>query len=203
MKQLSLEKIAMQVNTKLMIFKVAKRHILLVMILLYKQDAIAQHMVGEQYYNFQKSGMNTLGTWGLGTMVVSIPFLNQNGEVGAYHKSNFAWGSINALIAAYGRHQWNKKLKTKSPLNQQQIRKTANIYLINGILDIGYIGAGWWVYQQPSQTGKNKGFGKSIFVQGAALFVFDVGMYLKTKSFLARDVHLMANGNGLTFQVGL
>jgi hypothetical protein len=64
-------------------------------------------------------------------------------------------------------------------MNAQQ--KLQRIFLLNAGLDVGYIMAGAWMHERAGNVTKNsdrlRGFGRSIALQGAFLFVFDLGAY--------------------------
>jgi hypothetical protein len=59
--------------------------------------------------------------------------------------------------------------------------KTENILLINSVLDVGYIGAGFLMRHLSAGSAKRedllKGYGNSVIMQGAFLLVFDLVMY--------------------------
>jgi hypothetical protein len=63
-------------------------------------------------------------------------------------------------------------------LGQSAIEKT---FLINGGLDLVYLTAGLYCLEKSkndSNADKYKGYGKSLFVQGGGLLLFDAIMYI-------------------------
>jgi hypothetical protein len=82
------------------------------------------------------------------------------------------------------------------------------VYLFNAALDLGYVASGWAIYNKGlSQTGEKAdrsfGYGKSLYLQGGFLFVYDLVMYTVYHKQLNRlnqnwpNLELAFTGNGV------
>ncbi len=64
--------------------------------------------------------------------------------------------------------------------------KTENLFLINGGLDIVYVGTGFLLKHLANNSQKRhdllKGYGNSIILQGSFLFTFDIAMWAIQRS---------------------
>ncbi len=130
-----------------------------------------------------KKSMLVLGGWSVANIVVSGFATNtSNREMRYFHQMNVMWGSINLAIAGLG--YWGaERAKIDNPTlaavlrHQNGVEKT---YLINGGLDVLYVGAGLWM-NQASDNQKNpekfKGWGNSIMLQGGFLLLYDAVNY--------------------------
>jgi hypothetical protein len=68
--------------------------------------------------------------------------------------------------------------------------KTRRVYLINGVLDVVYIGAGALTAALGRKYGQRRveGYGTSVVFQGAWLFAFDIAMVLAHERVAARTL---------------
>lgn len=130
-----------------------------------------------------KNSMLVLGGWSVLNIVGSgIATGTHNREMRYFHQMNVMWGGINLAIAGLG-YIGNANAKIKDPTmasvlkHQNGVEKT---YLINGGLDVLYMGAGLWM-NKASDHQKNpdkfKGYGNSIILQGGFLLLYDVVNY--------------------------
>ena len=104
---------------------------------------------------------------------------------------NTAWGAVNfgtGLLGYASAQKYKKKNLTAAETLARQ-EKMEKIFLINGALDIGYIGTG--LYLKLAGDSRHspimRGYGSSILMQGGFLLLFDGLMYKSEKS----------NGTGL------
>lgn len=148
-------------------------------------------------------GLTILGTWALGNITVgSIMASRTEGEAKYFHQMNIGWGAVNAAIVGFGYYSAIKTVPSSFTLfetihEQHQMQK---ILMLNIGLDVGYMLGGAYLLERAKTDLKNtdrfNGFGKSIVMQGAFLFLFDIGFYA---------VHSMNNSklepfiNGLSF----
>jgi hypothetical protein len=133
----------------------------------------------------QKTSMLVLGGWGGASLISGAALYGvSEGENRSFHLMNMGWGAVNLGLAAAGyvgaRKQDPAAFDLYSSLNEQH--KTEKILLFNAGLDVGYMLGGLFLMER-SKTGVEnpeqlKGFGKSILLQGAGLFVFDLSAYL-------------------------
>ena len=128
--------------------------------------------------------MWVLGGWAAANIAVgAIGMSRAKGEQRAFHQMNFAWGAVNLGLAATG--LWTATHTDPAALDgwagYEALQRTQHIFLFNAGLDVGYVMTGMWLKERSKNVPKNaarlRGFGRSILIQGAFLFVFDLGAY--------------------------
>ena len=130
-----------------------------------------------------KNSMLVLGGWSVLNIVGSgLATKTHNSEVRHFHQMNVMWGGINLAIAGLG-YIGNANAKFDNPTlasvlkHQNGVEKT---YLINGGLDVLYIGAGLWMNKasgNQKRPDRFEGWGNSIMLQGGFLLVYDAINY--------------------------
>ncbi len=130
-----------------------------------------------------KNSMLVLGGWSVLNIVGSgLGTKTHNSEVRHFHQMNVMWGAINLAIAGLG-YIGNANAKFDNPTlasvlkHQNGVEKT---YLINGGLDVLYIGAGLWMNKasgNQKRPDRFEGWGNSIMLQGGFLLVYDAINY--------------------------
>jgi len=130
-----------------------------------------------------QSGMLVLGTWALGNMAAGALRMGATeGEDRYFHQMNLGWGAVNLAIAGFGYYGAMKTDPSSFDLYQSiaEQHKIQKILLFNAGLDVGYMMGGLFMMERAKNVTENaerwKGFGKSILMQGAFLFAFDVAM---------------------------
>jgi len=99
----------------------------------------------------------------------------------AFHQMNLGWGLVNAGLAASGLWTATHTDPASFDLYQSNLEhhRLQKIFLFNAGLDVGYMLGGLWMMEKSKTALKHQdrlqGFGKSIILQGAFLFLFDVG----------------------------
>ncbi len=146
--------------------------------------------VNESRYDKQKLGMYVLGTWALGNIAVASIRMNQTtGEDKAFQQMQIGWSLINMTIATWGYFgtQNTDYLTWDTSQSVHEHYKMQKILLFNAGLDVGYMLGGAYLMERGKREVKNaerlRGFGRSILLQGAFLFVFDVSLH----TFLSSD----------------
>lgn len=129
-----------------------------------------------------RTGMVALGSWAAGNLIYSgISTGQTSGTTKYFHQMNVMWGGINLGLAVLG----YMGTKNKDGLTlSETLKKMAGVektYLFNFGLDAAYIASGFYLKERSKNTVKNaqkfKGYGESIILQGAALFVLDGVMF--------------------------
>lgn len=130
-----------------------------------------------------KNSMLVLGGWSVLNIAGSgLATKTHNSEVRHFHQMNVMWGAINLAIAGLG-YIGNANAKFDNPTiasvlkHQNGVEKT---YLINGGLDVLYIGAGLWMNKaadNQKRPDRFEGWGNSIMLQGGFLLVYDAINY--------------------------
>lgn len=138
-------------------------------------------------------GLSALGGWALLNMVVSgyqITKLDPRTEAFYFHLMNAGWGVVNAVLAAagiLGTHPGQTTGLTLTDLLAGQLRLEA-LLLFNAGLDVAYLATGSWLRTKSQVPGTRQparwaGFGRSLWVQGGFLFVFDLAFWLAVHRF--------------------
>jgi hypothetical protein len=134
-------------------------------------------------YNFDrikttKNAMVVLGGWGVANITAGLIGRSKTtGEARYFHEMNAIWGAVNLGIATAS-YLGNRKLNPDKYNWQQSIqeqRKIEKIYLINGGLDVAYIGGGIFLQARGHNRSNDqlKGYGTSLITQGAFLLLYD------------------------------
>jgi hypothetical protein len=166
--------------------------------------------------DINRKAMYVLGGWAAGNIIWGVAgTATSSGSDKSFHQMNLGWGVVNGVLAGVSLLQF-KKAKTsgldfaRTVRDQQKIEK---LFLINGGLDLAYLGAGAWMLEKSkTQTSKPeqwKGFGNSLHLQGSFLLVFDAINYAvhnRHGKILARErekMDLSAGPGGLSLAIQL
>lgn len=132
----------------------------------------------------QRVSMLILGSWAVGNIAIGATLGSQKtGESQYFHYMNAGWNLVNLGLATAG---YLTAIKTDPATldlyaSIQEQHKLQKIFLFNAGLDVGYMAGGLYLMERSRRTENKperlKGFGKSILLQGAFLFVFDIGAY--------------------------
>jgi hypothetical protein len=171
-----------------------QRYLFIVLFFIISCHVFSQHTdladISVKYFQDQKSGMWILGTWGVGNMMVGGIGMSRanNPELKAFHQMNFGWGLVNSVIAGFGYYSaMNGHMGIDQPMDLlMDNQKLKSILLLNTGLDVAYMATGLYLMEKSKNSLENadrfKGFGKSLIMQGAFLFAFDLGMYFHFQS---------------------
>jgi hypothetical protein len=139
-------------------------------------------------------GMGVLGAWALLNLVVSGYFVahtDKRAEAHYFHQMNVGWNLINAALAVFGilsahPNQVAGMTLAESLTAQFNFEK---ILLFNAGLDVAYVATGSWLRARAATTDRRPerllGFGRSLWLQGAFLLVFDACFYFIYHQFAA------------------
>ena len=162
----------------------------------------------------QRNAMLVLGTWAVGNLAAGAVLQGQRtGEDRYFHRMNAYWNGINLLLAGSGLYT----ALTTDPAGMDLIEslrqqgRLEKILLFNAGLDVGYMLGGAYLMERarrPDQENPERlrGFGKSIVLQGAFLFAFDLGAYFylhqdpETVPGLLGAVQLSGDGLGMVWR---
>ncbi|MDB5088708.1 MAG: hypothetical protein JWR09_2702 [Mucilaginibacter sp.] len=139
-------------------------------------------------YNYSRNhititGMEVLGSWAIVNIGAGAAgwASSKGGSNKYFYQMSTIWGAANLGAALLG--YTSAKNNTGKPLNapeslkaQQKIEK---IFLINGGLDLAYIGTGIFLKHRGDTRNSNqlRGYGSATIVQGVFLLLFDGTMY--------------------------
>jgi len=129
------------------------------------------------------TGMTVLGSWAIANIGIGTAgWANSKGGQNKYfYQMTTIWGVANLGAAILGytgaKNNAGKQLTAAESLKAQQ--KIERIFLINGGLDLAYIGTGIILKNRGDNrnSGQLKGYGSSLIIQGAFLLLFDGTMY--------------------------
>jgi hypothetical protein len=131
-----------------------------------------------------RKGMYVLGGWGAGNIIWGVAgTASASGSNKFFHEMNLGWGIINGMLAGVSLLQLKKARTSGLDLAQtvREQQKIEKLFLINGGLDLAYLGAGAWMLEKSktntSKPEQWKGFGNSLLLQGGFLLVFDAINY--------------------------
>ena len=165
--------------------------------------------------NTDKQLMLGLGSWATTNLVVSGIGWNQakSTESTYFHQMNLMWNLVNIGLAIPGYVKANRArtdLTYEETLREQ--KKTEKIFLINTCVDVAYVSSGWLLLNKSKESGpfeqRQSGYGKSLFLQGGFLFLFDLTAYFvhtsHGKSLINNSmgsIRMSSTGIGLTWNI--
>jgi hypothetical protein len=137
----------------------------------------------QQQQKMNGIGMTILGSWAIGNVAWGVSGLNNtNAQYANFSQMNLSWGAINLGLALPGYLRSKRTFYSEYDLKKtysEQI-KLEKIFLANGMIDIAYMTFGGLLLERAKWDTLRKeqltGFGQSIIMQGAFLFVFDLAM---------------------------
>ena len=180
---------------------------LLVLILLitcinaHAQDSLTYFNQSREHIKI--SGMKVLGSWAVANIAVgAIGNANTMGQTKYFHQMNAIWNVVNlgAAVACYIGSKSNTDKAYTSEQSLKEQHKVEKIFLINGGLDLAYVGAGLYLNNRGNSNNddKLKGYGSAIIFQGAFLLLFDATMYTAERHNGKKLVNFLKK-NPLTF----
>lgn len=142
------------------------------------------HTFYQHSLKINNTGMMVLGSWALANITIGAYGWNRySGKQQYFHQMNLFWNSVNMAIAGIALYS---NLTTEysgwgmEEILDRQI-KTQRLFLINAGLDVAYMGTGLLLkkiaFKYPKNESRLIGYGNSVLLQGAFLFVFDLVMY--------------------------
>lgn len=203
------------------VYIIMRKLILITAVVFSGSRAFSQSQADLNTYNRQKNkitknGMKVLAGWSAANVIYSAIATGQSSGTSLYfHQMNVMWGGINLGIAALGYLGTKNKdgLSLIQSLKQQAgVEKT---YLFNAGLDVAYIASGLYLKEKAKtrikieNRQKEKGYGESIILQGAALLLLDGVMFTLHNSHgkklykMMDKVQVGATGNGISMLVKL
>lgn len=129
-----------------------------------------------------RKAMLVLGTWAVGNIAAGTALMGgASGEKKYFHQMNAGWNLVNLGLAAAGYFAASKADPASFDVfnTVQEQYGVQKILLFNAGLDLGYMLGGIYLMERSKRTSNRperlRGFGQSILMQGAFLFVFDLG----------------------------
>lgn len=138
----------------------------------------------------EKRAMAVLGTWSALNLTSGLILSRQTtGWESRFHTSNALWNTVNASLALGGLWRLRKEKPSGNLVSAvNKLHATEKAFLFNTGLDLAYIASGFYL----AEAAKNQatadrrdlflGTGRSLMLQGAFLFVFDLGAFLSIRN---------------------
>ncbi|GAA3919172.1 DUF6992 family protein [Hymenobacter algoricola] len=131
-------------------------------------------------------GMAVLATWALLNLVVSgYSLARTNGRTPAhyFHQMNVGWNFVNAVLAVVGMVRAHPNQVAGLTLADSLTAQFdfEKILLLNAGLDVAYLCIGSWLRARGAVAAQRPerllGFGRSLWLQGGFLLLFDLSLY--------------------------
>ena len=139
-------------------------------------------------------GMAVLGAWGLLNLVVSgyyVARTDARTPPHHFHLMNVGWNVVNVLLAVWGILSAHPRqvadLTLAASLSAQFTFE--KILLFNAGLDVAYLCLGGWLRARAASAERPErllGYGRSLWLQGGFLLLFDLSFYFIYHSYAAR-----------------
>ena len=144
------------------------------------QDANFQ----KEFNSINENLMLSLGSYAVVNFAISgaAYFSSEDEYSKRFHEMNVMWNTVNIGLAIPG---YIKARRGGGPVTMAELvkaqKKTETIFLVNDVLDLGYIATGIWMRNEAAnQTDRAdmfKGYGNSLILQGSFLLAFDAYAY--------------------------
>ena len=132
------------------------------------------------------TGLKILGGWGALNVVAGVLGAGtaNDEEAKRFHQMNALWGGVNLALAGFGLHRARRDANLDRAPDDgfSSHRRDRRTFGINTGLDVLYAGTGAYLVHRGNRhaTGDPellRGYGQSLILQGAALFLFDAAMW--------------------------
>ena len=161
----------------------------------------------DQHVESMRFGMKLLGGWALANIVTgSLGRSQTTGTTRYFHEMNAGWNAVNLTIASVALMTLPDVSTWTLDQGFQEASRLDKILLFNAGLDLGYMALGYALIERGKRLDSSRlqGYGQSLILQGAFLFVFDLAFaYFHVDITEAIRVQSMAGGAGLTFSMNL
>ena len=137
------------------------------------------------------AGMGTLTGWAVANLGGGIyGWLTTRGPTRFFHEGNAAWNTVNLALGITGlvSERRDRRAPVDLATGRARARDDQKVFGINAGLDVVYLSAGAILWSLGRDFGPDRvlGYGRALILQGAFLFVFDVGMMLAHERQLSR-----------------
>ncbi len=138
--------------------------------------------------NISRMGMCSLTGWAAGNMATGGIMMGQTtGQERYFHQMNLFWNVVNLGIGIPGLIGTYKHRPGDFESTYKYQKRLETIYALNAGLDIGYVASGWALNNfgktKEGELGERlKGYGNSLVMQGAYLFLHDAIMFMIYRS---------------------
>ena len=148
-----------------------------------RPPAASQAAFATERIRLDQRGLQVLGGWAVGNVVVSGLAASQTeGSAHYFHQMNIGWGAVNLALAGAGYLGARRAARSPTATRAENVRaqlRTENVYLFNAGLDVAYLATGFYLLEKsrnPTAAGSAdrwRGYGHSLLLQGGFLLLFD------------------------------
>ena len=128
----------------------------------------------------QRNAMFVLGGWAVGNIGLGLALRDAETTAGRFHEMNAIWNVVNLGIAGAGLLTLGGP-ESSALAGWGENLKFEKLLLFNAGLDVGYVLAGLYLTERArrpdADASRLRGYGRSVMLQGAFLFVFDLANY--------------------------
>jgi hypothetical protein len=165
--------------------------------------------VQKRQTTISRMSMTSLNAWAVSNIgYSSIAYGGSTGQTKYFHQMNIFWNIVNLGIGVPGLIGTYKEKPHDFESIFKYQKKLETVYLLNMGLDVGYMSTGWALNNfgktKEGEIGERfKGYGNSLVMQGAYLFVHDIVQFFLYKTnnkgldIVWKRVVLQPTGTGL------
>lgn len=129
--------------------------------------------------DLQKKGMILLGSWAsLNILSGSVGYFLSENDTKYFNQMNAGWNFVNLGIASFALYKISQMDASALSYSESltELQNLDKILLFNAGLDLGYMATGAWLWERGNRKDSHRlrGYGKSLILQGAFLFAFDL-----------------------------
>jgi hypothetical protein len=165
--------------------------------------------INESRIKTNSDAMLILGGWALANIGSgTYGMLTTDGNTRHFHEMNLMWNSVNLGIAAFGYlTARNSPVDLSLTETLDEFHKMEKILLFNTGLNVGYMATGAYLWERGlrKNDSRQEGYGQSLILQGAFLYVFDLILYNVVKNDRKEALRLLKGlqpaPSGLSYRV--
>ena len=153
--------------------------------------------INQDRISMNSNGMLVLGGWAVTNIAIgSIGMTQTSGNTKYFHQMNAAWNTVNLAIAGFGYYGLRGQ-SADIGLSETitEFHNFEKILLFNAGLDVGYMAMGAYLWERGIRTDSERlrGYGQSMILQGAFLFVFDGILYFMSRAESSRLIESLSS----------
>ena len=164
-----------------------------------------ERFIYDAHLNSLRTGMSVLGAWSISNLLVGSIMRQRAVSVSrSFHEMNAAWNLVNLGIASFGYFGLPDPSSWSTLEGLRELENIDRILLFNAGLDIAYMAFGYALIERGQRLGSDRslGYGRSLMLQGAFLFLFDSAFaYLHSDLTDQLRVSLLPSESGLSLNI--
>ena len=179
-----------------------------IMIIFMHQIALAQEgkqVILDDHLSSMRTGMSVLGAWSVSNLIIGGVMRQRTESVRHYfHEMNAAWNLVNLGIASFGYLNLPNIEAWSALEGLRELEGIDRILIFNAGLDLAYMAFGYALIERGQRLNSDRslGYGRSLILQGAFLFLFDSAFaYLHSGLTDQLRVSLLPTESGLSINL--